>query len=159
MNQDQLLTAIKLRIGNLIYGAKPLPFTHSLINTYLVYKGRKLFKYEVSDLVLGCQVIKLHDDWLKYVVVMPDDSYDDQSCEQFIWYIGPEFDEESNAVTPDQASMYLLNKIHPDVKIQNITDNDGNETTIMRMGDFKTVIKWPTGLTDHETWRKGDKHG
>lgn len=137
MNQDQLLTAIKLRIGNLIYGAKPLPFTHSLINTYLVYEGRKLFKYEVSDLVLGCQVIKLHDDWLKYVVVMPDDSYDDQSCEQFIWYIGPEFDEESNAVTPDQASMYLLNKIHPDVKIQNITDNDGNETTIMRMGDFK----------------------
>lgn len=114
MNCDQLLSAISLKINFLEYGCDPLPFAAQLASTFLTSKGKQIIKYEFSSIILGCQVIKLYDDWLKYVVILPNGSYDGQSEDQFIWFTDHELADE-NAVMPLDVSMYLIAKEFPSI--------------------------------------------
>ncbi len=114
MNCDQLLSAISLKINFLEYGCDPLPFAAQLASAFLTTNGKQVMKHEFSSIILGCQVIKLYDDWLKYVVILPKGSYDGQDRDQFIWFTDCELIEE-NAVIPLDVSMYLIKKNFPGV--------------------------------------------
>lgn len=137
MNDTELLSAIALKLDYLDYGSNPLPFTKMIISSYLEHGNKVVVPYKCSSIILGCQVVRLSDQWLKYVVVMPKGAYDGQSKDQFIWYSGSDLANDECAITPDDVSAYLINKLYPDV---NVTNN-GNTTTLNIRG-HNTVINW-----------------
>ncbi len=107
----------------------------------------------------ACYLIKVDDPYIKYVLSLPKKCYEEQICPQFIFFVGSSLSDDT-AITPDQASLYLMHKLmpaelKPDIKIIMVKDEQGNDQTIIRHktdGDIAKVV-FPKGLTDPENWK------
>jgi len=64
-------------------------------------------------------IVKLEDDYLKYVLIMTHKSYEGQECDQFYWLNGDNPNIDEHGVHPDVASTYLLKKTYPDIELTN----------------------------------------
>lgn len=97
--------------------------------------------------------MKVFDDYLKYMLVVPLGAYDGQVCSQFVFLINTPFGDDT-AITPDQASIYLMHKTNPEIKVVNVKDKDGNDTVYVtnRITGQKAQISFPKELTDPKTW-------
>lgn len=107
----------------------------------------------------ACYLIKVNDPYIKYVLSLPGKCHDKQVYPQFIFFVGTPFSDDT-AITPDQASAYLMHKglpaaLKPDIKIIMVKDDKGNDQTIIRHktgGDIVRVV-FPKGLFDPENWK------
>ena len=75
------------------------------------------------------EIIKIHDEKLKFLLSLPEGSYHGQERAQFLWMTGPDPDKEDDTISPDDASAYLLMKKFPGSKITNSKDAFGREIT------------------------------
>jgi hypothetical protein len=108
-----------------------------------------------SEKVGPASIIKLEDDYLKYMLVMAYKSFEGQKCDQFYWIIGDDPNNDDHAIHPDMANAYLLNKAHPGTSITDIRHDDGSNTTKMTMPDGRrAIIKFPKEMFDSNTWSK-----
>lgn len=173
MTDDELLRALECRLPYLVFPDEPdlMPFTAMFIQSYMLPSygksdrtnvkvlGNGVIDYYVSNPAHGCQIIKFHDELLKLAIILPKGSYDDQDCDQFIFYKGFKLCDDdhgqSDAITPDEASAYLISLSFPGSKVVHIRQDNGSHSSIIikQTGD-QTVIQWPTGLTGHKTWTK-----
>lgn len=131
-------------------------WTRQLCDVYLYSNG---LRYQVSqpfslDGKESCFIVKVQDNYLKYLLVVPFGAYNGQVCSQFAFYTNSPFGSDTG-ITPNQASVYLINKIHPGLKVVHVKDNDGNDTTLItdRVTGQKAQITYPSKLTVPETWR------
>jgi len=100
-------------------------------------------------------IIKLEDDYLKYVLVLTHKSYEDQKCDQFYWLIGDNPSIDEHGIHPDVASTYLLKKSHPDVELTNIRHEDGSSTTKMTLPNGKqSVLRMSKEMLNDDIWTK-----
>lgn len=100
-------------------------------------------------------IVKLEDDYLKYILIMTHKSYEGQKCNQFYWLIGDNPNINEHGVHPDVASAYLLKKAHPDIELTNITHEDGSSTTKMILPDGRqSVLRMSKKMLSDDTWAK-----
>ena len=100
-------------------------------------------------------IVKLEDDYLKYILIMTHKSYEGQKCDQFYWLTGDGPNIDEHGIHPDMASAYLLNKSCPGVKLTDVKHNDGSSITKMTLPNGKQVIlRMPKKTFDDDTWAK-----
>lgn len=106
-----------------------------------------------SESVGPVRIIKIFDERLKYVISMPFRSYDEQTCSQFYWMIGDDPNDDAHGISPDTASAYLLSKIHPGIKVEDIRGEDGSCLTRMTLPTGEHIdITFPPGFFSNKTW-------
>jgi len=93
-----------------------------------------------SEKIGPASIVKLEDDYLKYMLVMTYKSFECQKCDQFCWLIGDDPNIDDHAIHPDMASAYLLNKDHPGINIVDVRRGDGSSVTEMTMPDGRKAI-------------------
>jgi hypothetical protein len=98
--------------------------------------------------------LKIDDKIIKYLVILPLGSYDGQKCNQFVCFGGLPLNDDT-AITPDAMSMRLLERSHPGLKTQTITDDAGNTIHRLLKGQSQVLSLWPRGWK--EKWVKGQR--
>lgn len=128
-------------------------WTQRTINTYLVRPG---VEWECSrDMVGPARVIKLNDDRLRYLLIMPHKSYDTQKCDQFYWLCGDDPNNDDYAVLPDTAGAYLISKIIPGLQIIDERAEDGSCLSKMKLnGEIIAEVHFPPGFLSDDTYSK-----
>lgn len=87
-------------------------WTTGLIKQFLTPAG---LDWQISTAGVGLgQVIKIHDEYLKYLLSIPAGSYSGQSGSQFYWLIGTDPNNDADSISPDDASLYLIQKTNPE---------------------------------------------
>ena len=100
-------------------------------------------------------IIKLEDDYLKYVLIMTYKSYEGQRCDEFYWLNGDDPNIDEHGVHPDEASAYLLKKARPDIEFANVRHKDGSSTTEVTFPDGRqSILKMPKKMLSDDTWAK-----
>jgi hypothetical protein len=100
-------------------------------------------------------IVKLEDDYLKHILIMPYKSYEGQKCDQFYWLTGDDPNIDEHGIHPDVASAYLLNKSCPGIKLTDVKHDDGSSVTKMTLPNGKQVIlRMPKKTFDDDTWAK-----
>jgi len=100
-------------------------------------------------------IVKLEDDYLKYILIMTHKSYEGQKCNQFYWLIGDNPNIDGHGIHPDMASAYLLKKLHPNIELTNIRHEDGSATTKMTFPDGKqSVLRMSKEIFSDDTHAK-----
>lgn len=108
-----------------------------------------------SEKVGPASIVKLEDDYLKYLLVMTYKSFEGQICDQFYWLIGDNPNIDEHAIHPDMASAYLLNKHHPGINIVDVRHGDGSSVTKLTMPDGRrAILRLPKEMFDNNTWSK-----
>lgn len=159
---DELLDLVNSKLDTLKFSKKRTEeWTDGIRHQYFTLDD---IDSTVSDPIItttgkACYLIKVNDPYIKYVLSLPGKCYDKQVCPQFIFFVGTPFSDDT-AITPDQASAYLMHKrlpaaLKPDIKIIMVKDDKGSDQTIIRHktdGDIARVV-FPKGLTDPENWK------
>ena len=127
------------------------PWAKSLL---MFFNGTGITWERCTERVGPAEILKLDDDYLKYLLIMPHQSFEGQECDQFIWMIGTNPNRDEDCITPDEASAYLLQKAIPGLKVTDTTDEHGNKTTRLQLGDKDLQVKFPKEMFDHKTWEK-----
>ena len=99
------------------------------------------------------EILKLNDNYLKFLISMPHQSFEGQECDQFAWLIGLDPTKDEDCITPDEASAYLLEKKFPDTKVTNTRDSDGNHITKMKTGKDEINLLFPKEMFKNRTWK------
>ena len=55
------------------------------------------------------ELLKLDDDYLKHLLIMPNGSYEGQDCDQFMWLRGSNPNKDEDCITPDQSVSENIN--------------------------------------------------
>jgi len=126
-------------------------WTAGIIHQFL--ETAKLRWQVASESVGLVRIIKIFDDRLRYVISMPYKSYDEQTCSQFYWMIGDDPNNDDHSISPDAASAYLLSKIHPGIKVEDIRGEDGSCLTRMTLPTGEHVdVAFPPEFFSDKTW-------
>lgn len=153
---DKLIIAVNARLDALSFSKKVKDtWTRGICEQYFRSVG---IDYAVSE-PIKCEtgeysyLVKVFDDYIKYVLTLPNKCYEEQPCPQFIFYTGTPLSDDT-CITPNQATVYLIQKSNPQMKVTKIVDDKGNDTTIIRnklTGESATIV-FPKELTDPKTW-------
>lgn len=152
----QLVTTVNSRLDTMAFTRKVKDvWTRGICDNY--FRSSDI-DYQVSE-PIKCEtgeysyLVKVFDDYIKYVLTLPKKCYVEQPCPQFLFYTGSPLSDDT-CITPNQATIYLLQRMRPDIKVVKIVDGQGNDTTIIKnklTGASATVV-FPKELTDPKTW-------
>jgi hypothetical protein len=111
--------------------------------------------WKVSRKKIGlAYVIKISDEYLKYLLIMPHKSYEGQTCDQFYWMIGTDPNNDDHSISPDTASAYLINKRFPGTRVVDVRGDDGSSVTRITAEGKSVEVRFPPGFLSDKTWAK-----
>src|SRR5262249_53192447 len=97
------------------------PFGRAVITTYLTHN--LYIPWQLGNINIGSSyIIKVLDKGIAYLLILPNGSYHNQTTDEFVFY----WKDHKTQMSPDQASMYLIKKANPDLKIRTIKNDDGD---------------------------------
>lgn len=100
-------------------------------------------------------VIKIDDERLRYMLIMPQGCYDKSPCDQFYWMVGDDPNNDDHSIHPDQASAYLMAKEYPGIEVIDERQEDGSCRTTLRMPDGREmIVRFPAAMFDNRTHAK-----
>jgi len=109
-------------------------------NALLIFLEGTGIEWELCIENIGpIEIVKIHDDKIKFLLSMPNGSYQGQEKPQFLWMTGPDPDKEEDVISPDDASSYLMMKKFPDIEITNSKDAFGREITDMKRKEGENI--------------------
>jgi hypothetical protein len=121
------------------------PWTRSLL---MFFDGTGI-EWELCTETAGkAEIIKIYDDYLKFLLSIPHGTYQGQETAQFLWMVGPDPDKEGDTISPDDASSYLIRKRFPGTKITHSRDNMGREITDIESKGRRIRAVFPKRRTD-----------
>ena len=103
----------------------------------------------------NASVIKIDDERLRYMLILPQGCYDKSPCDQFYWMVGDNPNNDDHSIHPDQASAYLMMKEFPGLEITDERQEDGSCITRMKHPDGREMeVFFPAVLFDNKTHAK-----
>lgn len=155
MTEDQLLEKCRQAIqsGEFVDTTTESldPWTATLAQQFL---QTAQLRWQISQYTVGkARIIKICDQRIKYLISLPNGSYQEQKSDQFFWLIGDDPTNADHLIHPDMASAYLLSKAYPGIRIRDIRAEDGSCLTQITLPNGSTAeIHFPAELFKDKTY-------